>query len=769
MAPGFRCLQLHATLAHFAIMRYWKLDHNWPPESGTASRLLTALSDEALSIRHFVMRRYAGNAAYKRLLEDLVKRTSKTTTPYTTRDLIETLQELRRYHAPADSKEKPETIYKDLTSIIWLLRRGSSPEKLRESRKSETVKIQEPDDFAPGPDFPQPELNQDPAIEFELERTPLDDLVEGLPEEGREDESNNPDDDAEDEENRPTGTSFEVSVYQRQRWKADEVDQCLSTGTHPADELLSSSIYLSHRKTGPRVASSWAARKNFMFPWSPEEIPVELLADGMQVLREAADQGRLQELELYARACVILRLGITASEVRELVVRDDQPPKVSSLTLVLQPSGSTPHGEWVVPALPLRLKGKTDPGAGYKRPEDHFLLADYTGVGKTMRRLLSLKYQDPWDGKPVQPFDQPPAKYDGQLRDCFERWSSPRPDFLRAVFTFPRLAQVRFRRVCDCARENVIPAIYLSRKEHPTGEVTRFYATLPIRCLQMLDGKSMIGLYDDLNRLGYSSKINTRMSPTHSDGYVGSPFCPTTNGLKEFFDLLRKSLGNVIAKLHVEDSPADRILRHNLFITYTYAGYNLATGHRAVVGGYSVPQQVEKRYELLGIRDKGSRGRLIPIAPSVHAQMIACADYLDTFPKIFSMDKPDLPLFLMGEDSSIHEISPTSLQDHLPYVANFGRHYLCSWISERQFAGAARIENGYLKELIGHAAEGEDRSSLHSLFDYGAYAFSMHEVLEDLLAEIEFWPIDITGTRQQAYDAELEYALAAGATWSEQA
>jgi hypothetical protein len=149
--------------------------------------------------------------------------------------------------------------------------------------------------------------------------------------------------------------------------------------------------------------------------------------------------------------------------------------------------------------------------------------------------------------------------------------------------------------------------------------------------------------------------------------------------------------------------------------------------------------------------------------------MIACADYLDTFPKIFSMDKPDLPLFLMGEDSSIHEISPTSLQDHLPYVANFGRHYLCSWISERQFAGDARIENGYLKELLGHAAEGEDRSSLHSLFDYGAYAFSMHEVLEDLLAEIEFWPIDITGTRQQAYDAELEYALAAGATWSEQA
>ena len=735
-ATGFRSLQQHAALSHMELMRFWKSRPDWHPGSSTATTLLNTLYCETRAIRHFVMPIYVEKSEYRRSLTELSNRILSAGSRFSDSDLILALEQIAASHARTDPK--PQSFYSDLCSILWLIKRKSMPEKLRQPKEIIVI-------VPPGP-----------IDEFELENCPGDDRDEESLEGNSEENANagSEDEDGEQASDLDEGPQ----VYRRHRWSPTEIEECVNSGTHPAEELPSSSIYLSHRKSGPRVGNSWGATKNRLFPWSADDIPTELLAQGMDILRNAALKGGLLEIELYARAIIILRLGATGPAIRELVVCGDHPPGFENLTLVLPKLKTGKHSEWIIPALRLRLEAKLSPSPGCRRCDDHFVLPDYTGAGTIMRRLLRLKTGNDWNGLPVQPFDRPSVEYDRQLRACFLREDPSRYQLLQSVFTFPRLGEFRFRRIYDHAQENVVPATYLTRREHRTGEVTRFYETLRIRDLQKLDKSSLAGTWKNLEELGFKSKIDFSLAPSCSSGYVGSPFCPTAKALSEFLNTLRQKFHDVNARLAHDPTVSDAVHFHNLYVTYTYVGYNLAVGHRAVIGGYSDPKQVDQRNALMlmGIRDKGLRGRLIPASTLAHAQMRACASYLAGIDRFLLFEKPSLPLFFLDEDRNILEISQSSLRNHIPFVANFGRHYVCTKLVELMLKGDDRITIEYLKEFLGHAAEGEDRAAPDSAFNYSAYALAMREVIDQLLNEIGYWPMDTSGHRIDEYDPVLE-------------
>jgi len=712
----FRVLQLRATLSHIAVMQYWTTRPHWDPHSRSARGVLRSLCDQTRAIRHFVMDDYKGKREYQEVLRELAKHPES--------DPIPILQSVLARYRPARRDDKPKSIYTDLCAIVWLLQRATHPQRLRQPIQPTTTKT---------------------STEYELDRSPTDNVDQ------------DPDDDEDDlddedgEEGESPSSSVETAVYRRHHWTAKEVDDCLDSGTHPEDALPRQSIHLSHRKSGARAGSGWAAMKNHLFLWSPDEIPLELIADGMQILAVAAENGNMGALTLYARALVVLRLGESANAVRGLVVCSDAPSQVTAVTFVL-PCEAKGRGEWVLPALPLRLRSQ-GPHPGCLNCSDHFVLPDYTALSSILRKLIDLQSGGRWKGDPIQPFDKPSLDLDHELRDCFNR-----NETLRKVFTFSRLAEVRFRRTCQDAHGCVVPATYLTGREHDTGEVTRFYVTLPIATLQDLDRKSVRKSQNDLQKLGFASSFDPALKPSSSAGHVGSPFCPTTKGLEDFFRELRKKIERVNSELLRTPDLACRIRRHNLFVTYTYAGFNLGTGHRANVGGYADPKQVQLRDGLVGFRDKGQRGRLVPISALVYAQMCACREYLKTVDFVGNVS---LPFYLLDNAGKAMEIAPSSLKQYLPFVPNFGRHYVCSALTELVLRGDDRIKVEYLKEFMGHAAEGEDRASPHSAFDYRGYAHSMRDVLDEVVKGTGYWPIDISGHELAANDFEVERLIQA--------
>jgi len=777
LVVSFRTLQLHATLSHMAVVNYWVARGKWNHGSLPATSILSSMYDDTLAIRHFVMPEYKDKKEYISVLiwlgvQRRIMKHRRKSAEIPASDLISALQDFAAPHIPARSDVKPACIYKDLSSIIWLLKRRSTPEKLRQPRKASILPSPDPVDKAL-PEIsvesafpPEPLPITVPISEFELDRSPVDEVVEELEYEKSEGISDHLEDNDEpgNDEDEPLEPDSGIEIYRRHQWSTAEIQDCVRSGTHPEDELTSDSIYLSHRKTGPRGGGSWAAIENQLFPWSPQEIPFELLADGMQVLQNIATQGRRADIELYALASIILRLGATGKTMQKLVVRSDYPSKPESVTLVLQTWKSANPSEWIIPALPLDLVTQLEPQFGCKKCDDAFVLPDYTSMGTVMSSLVNLQSDGAWDGTPRQPFDRPADEYDRQLKDCFNREAPDRAELLRTVFTFSRLGETRFRRLYRDAGENVVPATYLTRRKHRTGEVTRFYETLEVGSLQRLDRLSLAGMCCELNKVGLGLPFDRSLLPTRSSGYIGSPFCPSAGALADFFIGLREKLRLANANLAEDFSFTNLSKVHNLYITYCYAGYNLATGHRAVIGGYSAPEQVEWRSMFLGIRDKGLRTRLIPVSGTAFAQMQLCARYLELFESQFLKHAPTPSLYFLDEDLHVIEISESSLRNHLPFVANFGRHFVCSFVAENILNGNDQIAIDHLKEFLGHAAEGEDRTAPHSAFDYGRYAKSMGEVLRVLLDQVRFWPINIWGERQQEYEPELERAFDAGTT-----
>ena len=165
----------------------------------------------------------------------------------------------------------------------------------------------------------------------------------------------------------------------------------------------SSTFYLANSQRG--AARDWARMNNQALGSAWNNLAIEELADGLELLRTAARSGGINELKLFTLVNVILARGFTEGKARTVVVRSDWPKtdeEIVDPTLVL-PAEDRP-GEWLIPVIPIPYsENHKEEYPGCHKCEKWFPLADYWGVGAPMRRLLGLRGWD-WTGNPVLPF-----------------------------------------------------------------------------------------------------------------------------------------------------------------------------------------------------------------------------------------------------------------------------------------------------------------------------------------------------------------------------
>jgi hypothetical protein len=702
MSPVFRLLQLNALIAHRAVLVHWSDREEWKPGNKLYHGLLGSLYQETSAIRKFVRKKH--RPAYDPIMHQLAQQL------VLTQDLTSAIRNIAVKHAPKQ-EEDPTPIFQSLCSMLWLFRREQYPEQVRSVKR---------------------------ATKKEILGTDADD-------------SDEEDDQTESER---AAAEFEKVIVEQ--WTPEQLKTCRDLGLHPSEVLPPNHAYLSRRKSGPRGRVSFRARKNQMLRWALESPPLELVADALQILHLASEAGDEVGFETFTLAMAILRTSGTMPDATRIVVCPTRPKdeEVKSITLVL-PTDATLQSEWVFPALPISFRGEPIIFDGCRRPVDAFPLADFTGIGHLIRRLLDIKCGGSWDGRVMQPFARGEKEYKRALRELLTRGGGQERQLLASCCTFARLSMVRFYRIFELAGENVVPATYCSLREHDTGEVPRYYETVPVRAIQSLDRKSIIDILAALKRVGFDWHVDESLQPSDSEGYLGSPYCPTLDALKLYLAGLRSDIANANQQWKETGDPAFLVARHNLYVTYTQLGYLIGTGHRAFEKAYSDLDRLDRWTRFFTIRDKGPRARQVPVCDTLWTQMIALRSYLqNVFRKEFASDPPKLPIFLLSPDRSVIEIRPGTFD--IPWPMNFGRHLVRSEFVEAILNGDCRVTIEQLKELLGHAAEGEERDGACSDFNYRGYSLAMRGAMDFLLLKIEYWPIDQVGQQIRVLDSAYD-------------
>lgn len=729
--PIFSLLQLRGTCAQFAALRYWSGREEWAPGQPTRKRVIRGLYRETLAIRNFVTGK--DRKTYEGLLHEIAAEGPTMDT------IAEALKKVAASHAPR-GEEKPSRAFRALCSILWLFDREVHPDRVRsvELKFIEEVLKQEGENA--GTNVAEPEG------EYDLDRGAMDQV---------ESHEERADTGAEDEAAESGGTEVETII--RRRWTREELQECSKLGLHPSEVLPTSALHLSNRRSGPRGQQNWRARDNQLLPWSLQDLPLEIAAEALEIVRLAFETGGVEDIELFALTITILRLGCTMPAALEITVCSRRPKDedVKTLTLVLPPDRHLPT-EWVLPVLPIPFEAEPVLYDGCRKVVKAFVLPDFGAVGSVVRRLLDERHGQGWEEQPVQPFRSTKKEYARRLSDCLSKGGSEEGRFLASYCTFERLSMIRFRRIYSLAGENVIPATYLTLRTHDSGEVPRYYETPQVATIQNLDRDSMIAIFKALQTLGLLWPIDESMKPSESHGYVGSPFCPTMEALKGYLEGLRSSIIKVNHELLETRDPTFLIPLHNLYATYTQVGYLIGTCHRAVQNAYANLDEIEPSTRLLRILDKKPRGRLVPVCDIIWTQMLAFREYISDANYLKSSQ--DMPIFLLASDLSAVTIGEGTLK--LPWPMNFGRHFVRTELATAVLEDQALITIEQLKEFLGHAAEGEERDGASSTFNYLVYSRAMRAAMKKLLEEIEYWPINIRGARLPVRDSSYVRASA---------
>jgi hypothetical protein len=728
MAPVFKLLQSDAVAAHRAVLRYRSDREDWIPGNKLYRSLLRSLYEETSEIRKFVRAKY--RTAYDPILHQLA---AQKVSP---QDLASALRRIAAKHAPQE-KEARTPLFSSLCSMLWLFRREQHPDRVRSVSHVSVKEILGPDAEA------------EPVVE-----EPGDNQLTSTPMDGESEESDDLNAEDDQTESERAAADFEKVIVVQ--WTPEQLQTCCDLALHPSEVLPLSHAYLSRRKSGPRGRASWRARENQLLHWGLDSPPLELVADALEALHLAAKAGDKVGFETFTLAMAILRTSLTMADATRIVVCPSRPKDedVKSITLVLR-TDPTLLSEWVFPALPISYRGEPITFDGCRRPVDAFPLADFTGVGHLIRRLLDIQCGGSWDGRVMQPFAREEKEYKGSLRELLARDGSQERQLLASYCTFERLSMVRFYRIFELAGENVVPATYCSCREHDTGEVPRYYETVPVRAIQSLDRKSMIDIFAVLRSLGFDWHIDESLQPSDSEGYLGSPYCPTLEALKLYLAGLRGDIANANQQWKETGDPALLIEQHNLYVTYTQLGYLIGTCHRAVGSAYSDLDHLDRRTRFFTIQDKGQRARQAPACDILWTQMLALRDYLKGLShEEFAPHPPELPIFLLSPDRSVVEIRPATLQ--IPWPMNFGRHFVRSEFVEAILNGDCPVTIEQLKELLGHAAEGEERDGACSDFNYHGYSLAMRGAMDLLLRKIEYWPIDPVGQKIRVLDSAYD-------------
>jgi hypothetical protein len=776
---GFQSLQAQALLAHLAIVRYW---NNQPQAIDTEKAAATVdsfLCVRTRAIRHFVMADYIKEEAFQDMLQSIPKFQIG-------QDLISHLTSTRdAMGSGLKSELKLPPVLRDVILIIGLFRCGQAP-KLTGRYRDEAP--QKGPGSQPGnpPDAGTPpeirtteETSEDEDFRIEYISGTDDDgeQIEGDEEseegdgeeEDDEDEDGGKEDDGgeddvkdgeegEDDEGEGTeggGTDPDISAFSANQWTPEERKASAEEGLHPADALRSSTFYLANCQRG--AARDWAQMNNQALGSAWNNLAIEELADGLELLRTAARSGGINELELFTVANVILARGFTEGKASTVVVRSDWPKTEEEIldpTLVL-PVEDRP-GEWLIPVIRIPYSEKhKEEYPGCRKCEKWFPLADYWGVGALMRRLLALRGWD-WTGNPVLPFAPCAGKknpsYSTRLAKLIASADPDGGPGLKSRFTFARIGRMLFQRIVDMTAGNFVPAIYASMRKHEAGEVHRYYETPAEKTIQAIEKKAISRIATELAVVGYVHSLDLTLEPSRSTAHIGSPMCPHIQSLRDYLAKLKGTIIASTAKLKQPDLPADVakkevIERHNAYMLYTYAGVTIGSCHRPTGGGIPGLDQIDPD-GILTIIDKGTdKARLAPVADAAFSQLEVFFNYIDSFDFVkFLGQAPQMRVFLLDESGLAVELSSGAVESHLPFVANFARHLVRTEFSEWSAQGDLRVLPERIAALLGHSIEGEQPYGRHSTFDYREFVTDMQSALRGLLEKLKFVSMSYVGT-----------------------
>ena len=770
---GFRSLQAQALLAHLAIVRYW----NNQPQSIDTEKALTTVDNflcvRTRAIRHFVMADYIKEEAFQDLLQSIPKF-------QVGQDLISHLTSTRdAMGSGLKSDVKLPPVLRDIILIIGLFRCGQKPELTGRYRdeapqKGPGKKPGNPPDAGTPPEIKTTEeTSEDEDFHIEwISGTDDDDEIEGDEESeegdgeeendegedgGKEDDVKDGDggEDEEGEDDEGEGTNPDISAFSENQWTPKERKASAEEGLHPADALRSSTFYLANSQRG--AARDWAQMNNQALGSAWNNLAIEELADGLELLRTAARSGGINELELFTLANVILARGFTEGKARTVVVRSDWPKtdeEIVDPTLVL-PAEDRP-GEWLIPVIPIPYsENHKEEYPGCHKCEKWFPLADYWGVGAPMRRLLWLRGWD-WTGNPVLPFapcaGEKKPSYSSALAKLVASADPDGGPGLKSRFTLARIGRVLFQKIVNMTAGNFVPAIYASMRKHEAGEVHRYYETLAEKSIQSLEKKAISRIGTELAAVGYVHSLDLTLEPSRSTAYIGSPMCPHIQSVRDYLAELKGTIVTSTAQLKQPDVPVEVakkevIARHNAYVLYTYAGVTIGSCHRPTGGGIPGLDQIDPD-GILTIVDKGTdKARLAPVADAAFSQLEVFFNYIDSFNFAkFLGQAPQMRVFLLDECGLAVELSSGAVKPHLPFVANFARHLVRTEFSEWSAQGDLRVLPERIAALLGHSIEGEQPYGRHSTFDYREFVTDMQSALGDLLKKLKFEPMSIMGT-----------------------
>ncbi|MGC9225103.1 MAG: hypothetical protein ACP5E2_14380 [Terracidiphilus sp.] len=755
---GFRSLQAQALLAHLAIIRYWSSQVQSIERDKALITVDGFLSVRTRAIRHFVMANYKEVEAFRGLLASIPKFQIG-------QDLISHLTSTRdAMGSGLKSDVKLPPLLRDVILIIGLFRCGQAP-KLTGRYRDEAP--QKPLGSQPGnrPDAGTPpeirtaeETSEDEDFHIEdISGADDDEQVEGdeESEEGHGEEEDDEEEDDEGNDDEEQDTDPDVSAFSANQWTSEERKASAREGLHPADALRSSTFYLANSRRG--AARDWAQMNNQALGSAWNNLAIEELADGFELLRTATLSGGINEFEIFTLANVILARGFTEGKARTVVVRSDWPKTEEEIidpTLVL-PTEDRP-GEWLIPVIRIPYsENHKEEYPGCHKCEKWFPLADYWGVGALMRRLFALRGWD-WTGNPVLPFAPRPGKkkpsYSSRLAKLVASADPDGGPGLKSRFTFARIERVLFQKIVDMTAGNFVPAIYVSMRKHEAGEVHRYYETLAEKSIQEIEKKAISRIGTELAALGYVHSLDLTLEPSRSTAYIGSPMCPSIQSVHDYLAELKGTIITSTARLSQPDVPAEVakkevIERHNAYVLYTYAGVTIGSCHRPTGGGIPGLDQIDPD-GILTIIDKGiDKARLAPVADAAFSQLEVFSNYMDNFDfATFLGQAPQGRVFLLDESGLAVELSSGAVESHLPFVVNFARHLVRTEFSAWSAMGDQRVLPERIAALLGHSIEGEQPYGRHSTFDYQEFVTDMQSALGDLLKKLEFEPMSILGT-----------------------
>lgn len=344
-------------------------------------------------------------------------------------------------------------------------------------------------------------------------------------------------------------------------------------------------------------------------------------------------------------------------------------------------------------------------------------------------------------------------------------------------YTPSRISRHLFHLSLTIPAADITAPMFWSGKFHYLGRVVAHYTRYSVKQLCEHYEKNcfelMLQVGDDLARMGWGhspKRLLTATSATiEQSGYVGSPFCPEVDRLKNIFFKLKEDINACLPAQKDRIFPAELYKLHNPYTLYTMLGIALASGARVIGKAIKVPATVHNDSGFAVINEKNSldyfNSRLVWLPPAIQQQY---RNYLAHLENIFlwlyivdreralslkaSLRSDNVKgkishswLFMLDEANNV---IPADRTDIIKILGNYGfdfkgnalRHLLRTW------AVKYKVPTEIINAQLGHWDNGQAPWEKWSFLSASKMKEKLSPVQEGLLAEVNFRALEGIGS-----------------------